>query len=418
MSKRIIIAMLVTALLCGLIWYQESKTDPEAKREYDFSVKYSSLTYKPYDTKFAYQSFKNKAKKGFEINNKVPDSLNFALKGNGKIMVVMSPYFLPTQREVNSLLDFVERGNNLYISSFTVASPFLNSVIGRDSTDSDFDFTGNFPPYAEKGELVVNFNKADSLGFDKYFTYPGSKFSNVNGYFRDEKYGKINLILQPNGDAAFIEITLEKGKIFINNCPVTMSNYFLLHNDNYRFFNQIYQLIGAKDKSIIWDTYYKQHVVQRPEPIQNEPGESYFWKLVSKYPSLQWAIFTFFAAIGLFVLVYSRRLQIPVDVLPEPENNSVAFVKSIAGLYWLKQDHIVIANKISHQFYDYLSAKYRIPYKDITLDNATKIAEKSGKEQNQIEEILTIIKQNENNQKITKNQLILLYQKVYKLMNN
>jgi hypothetical protein len=418
MSQRIVIALLAATLIGGLIWYQESKPVKKQEKIFDDRVRYQTKSYKPFDTKFAFDIFKNHAKKGFKLNSKpVTDSTNLNLKGTGKLMLVMSPYFLPTQREVNKLLDFVEAGNNLYVSTFTIASPFLNSVIGRDSTDADFELIENFPPKKVNGKMEIYFKAHDSLT-KQIYRYPGDKFRNTHGYFRDEKYDKKNLALEPNGDAAIVEIPFGEGKIFINFCPISMSNYFLLHDQNYQFLNEVYSYIGAADKTVIWDTFYEKHKIQRPEPLDDtKPGDSYFWKVIAQYPTLSWAIFTFFLAISLFVLVYSRRMQKPVAVIAEPENNSVEFVKAVSGLYWLQQDHKKIAEKISHQFYDFLAVNYRIPYQDMTIEKAEKIAQKTGKNEIDIVDILSLIKDIEVAEKVNVKTLNSLYSKVYVIVN-
>jgi hypothetical protein len=418
MSSRLILALLSVTLIGGLIWYQEAKPVKKAERIFDDRVRYSTKSFRPFDTKFAYDAIKKHSRKGFKINSKaVTDSTNALMKGTGKVMVVMSPYFLPTQKEVNKLLDFVEAGNNLYVSSFTIASPFLNSIIGRDSTDAEFELIENFPPKKVNGKTEIYFKANDSLG-RKIYTYPGDRFLNTHGSFRDEKYDKINLASEVEGDAAIIKIQFGDGAVFINFCPVSMSNYFLLHKQNYQFLNEIYNQIGAKDKTIIWDTFYEKHKIQRPEPLEDtKAGDSYFWKVIDQYPTLGWAIFTFFMAIGLFVLVYARRIQKPVTVIAEPENNSVEFVKAVSGLYWLRQDHKKIAEKLAHQFNDYLAVNYRIPYQEITLEKAEKIAQKTGKNQADIEAILSLINEIELADKIKPKALSSLYTKVYSIVN-
>ena len=58
MSNRIIIALLAAALIGGLIWYQETKPVPKPEKVFDDRVRYSSKSYKPFDTKFAADALK------------------------------------------------------------------------------------------------------------------------------------------------------------------------------------------------------------------------------------------------------------------------------------------------------------------------------------------------------------------------
>jgi hypothetical protein len=420
MRNRIIIAILVGALIAGLIWYQE-KNSAKKEKVFDDKINYSTKTYKPYDTKFAYESFKTFAKKGFVENSKsIKDTLNSNFKGKGKLMVVISPYFLPTQTEVDSLLNFVEKGNDLYISAFTISSFFMNSAIALDSTDASFEFINNFPPQIIKGRQEIQFTINDTLSEtpQTLYSYPGIRPTNTYGFFKKEHYGKKNLIIEENGDVALALAPYGDGNIYVNFCPITMTNYFVLHGQNYTFFNEIYNTINKTEKPIIWDRFYEKHKIQRPDPeYDKQPGDSFFWKVVEEHPTLGWAIVAFFLAIFLFILVHSRRMQKPMVVLPEPENNSLTFVKAIAGLYWLKQDHKKIADKIIQQFYDFISVNYWLSHKEINLENAEKIAEKSGKELEDISTILETIDAIKQSEKIDKKTLMHLYSKVHSVVN-
>jgi hypothetical protein len=420
MRVRVIIAIFVGALIGGLIWYQE-KNSVKKEKVFDDKISYTTKTNKPYDTKFAYESFKKYAKEGFVQNDKsIKDTLNKHFKGKGKLMVVVSPYFLPTQSEVDSLLNFVENGNDLYISAFTISSFFMNSAIALDSTDASFEFSDNFPSEILNGQQQIEFTKKDSLSESTqlYYAYPGARPKNIYGFFKKELYGKENLILETNGDVALMRTPYGDGDIYINFCPITMTNYFMLHSQNYTYFNELYKLLNATGKPIIWDRFYEKHKIQRPDPeYDKQPGDSYFWKVVEEHPTLGWAIFAFFLAIILFILVNSRRMQKPIPVLSEPENNSLTFVKAVAGLYWLKQDHKKIAEKIIHQFYDYISTNYRISHKEINLENAEKIAEKAGKELGEISTILETIDKIKQSEKTDKKTLMHLYSKVHSVVN-
>lgn len=420
MSNRIILAIVIGTFIASLIWYQENYSKNEAK-VFDDSIEYTTKTYRPYDTKFVYDSFKKQAKKGFKQNTKaITDSLNKNFKGSGNLMVVVSPYFLPTQTEVDSILNFVENGNDLFVSAFTISSFFMNSAIALDSTDASFEFDDNFPPEIKKGRQQFIIQKGDSTTTegDIAYSYPGAKITNVYGFFKKENYGKANLAYDDNNEVALISTPYGDGNIYINFCPIVLTNYFMLHRQNYSLFNEIYGLIEAADRPIIWDRFYEKHKIQRPDPeYDKEPGESYFWKIVEEHPSLAWAVFTFFLGIGLFILVYSRPMQKPVAVIAEPENNSLAFVKAVAGLYWLKQDHKKIAEKISQHFYDYLATNYRLVHKEIIIDNLEKIATKTGRDQKEIIEILTTIEKVENSEKIDKKTLMSFYAKVHGFVN-
>jgi hypothetical protein len=190
----------------------------------------------------------------------------------------------------------------------------------------------------------------------------------------------------------------------------------LLHKQNYKYLNRIIELTEANKRVVVWDNFYQKYAEQRPEP-SNEPGESYLWKVINEHPPLLWAIISFFLAIGLFILINSRRLQKPIPVIPEIQNHSIDFVKAVSGLYWVQQDHKNIAEKIKMQFYDFMTTNYKIPHKDIVLENVEKIAQKTNKKQKDIENIIDQITDIEASEQITKQNLMEFYTRVHKFIN-
>jgi hypothetical protein len=409
MIKRVIIGLAIILILGFLVFQGMGNPEPR-KKVFDRSIRYKTNSYKPYDIKFAFDEFSKISKKGFVINDEKPDYVNKLFQSENSVFVVCSPYFLPNNQETAELLDFVNRGNNIYLSAFTLAPVFLDTLLNLKEKAV---FYNQWPPVpnAEDSTAIV-WNGVDSI--PKTFSYPGFGVSFYNEGYLEESDTLEVLSYDQKGGYGLVSIPFGKGRVFIQTRPLTMTNYFLMHKSNNEYLGLILDNIGAKNRKIIWDEFYRRHPLSRPDYDVSKPGDSYFMELVNQNPPLQWAVYTFLFGLGLFVLIHSRRIQRPIPVITDVKNTSYDFTKALAGLYWLKQDNKNISEKIASQFFDHLQTKYRIYPKDFDLNNAAKIARKTGKNESEVQEIIGQLAFLEQNETIDKKWLIKFYKDIHK----
>jgi hypothetical protein len=423
MTQRIIVAVLVVGVFGFLLFYSEFfKT--ERPKFFDSRITYTNKTYRPYDTRFAFEQFQKKAGKGLVLNEEKFDYQNPNYLDTTSILAIVSPYFLPNQLEMNALTDYVDRGGNVLISAFSISPNLFNSILDDSTDTADITVYTEFPPTEINDSLSVfwtdPYAEEDEENDTISYTYPGVKpFYVLDSEVVNSIYTTTH-VRDQNGEKVLDDVQIGKGRIFIVYAPITLSNYFLLHKQNYGYLNQVFDLLDVKNRKVIWDKFYERYKTQRPEDTgeREQAGDSYFWQVIKQHPPLMWAIATFFLAIALFILLYSRRMQASIRVIPEIKNNSIEFIKAVSGLYWLKQDHKKIGEKITTHFYDYLSTNYRFAPKDITLENIEKIAQKTDRKQDDIEDILLIISHIEESEAIYKKTLMDFYKKVYRFINS
>jgi hypothetical protein len=383
-------------------------------------ITYSTSTNNPYDVKFAFEAFKNKTSKGYVFNEAAINMKNSRTKETDNLWVIISPYFMPNDIEVNNLWSLAAQGNNVFISSFQFSPNFLRFILRGRLND---DVCNNFPPQSLKDSLKVTWRDPETNQTTNY-SYPGINTLCASGTDFVEDLEVNTLLFDSNGEPQLIDIKISSGHIFVLFNPITLSNYFLLHKQNYTYLNHIFEVIDLKNRKVIWDNHYKNvsweqnqasagHNRNRGAKTATNNDENSLWQLIKNTPSLAWAIGTFFLGIFLFLLLFSRRVQTPVEVLAEVKNNSMEFVKAVSGLYWLKQDHKKIAEKIILQFYDHLLVKFKFMPKDITLENTLKISQKTNKSASEIADIITYIQHVEKRRQIEKNILVDLYKKVH-----
>jgi hypothetical protein len=421
MKIRILIAIIVAGAL-GFLGYQlfhDFKVATASQKIFEHNITYSERTYRPYDTRYAYESFKKYAKKGYDINLEKPDETNpiFNQADTNSVLAIISPYFLPTINETVNLQNYVNRGNNVFISALNISPNFIDSLVYPESAAT---FYNNYPPVPyEKDSMTIFWPVYDSsyaLLSQKKYEYPGVKIPDFNEKYFSESEQSIELAYDADTSSTFIDYPYGSGHFYIQLRPISMTNYFLLHKKNYEYLNDIFREIGLEKRKVVWDSYYKSRRNIREEYTADEPEDSYFLDLIMSNKPLLWSVLTFFLGIGLFILLHSRRMQAPITILPDVVNNSVAFSEAISGLYWINQDHKKIAEKLILQLQDYLVVNFRIYPREFIRPNLKKIAQKTNKKEEDISQILQYIDQINNSNQIPKTYLLDFYKKAFAFM--
>ena len=113
--------------------------------------------------------------------------------------------------------------------------------------------------------------------------------------------------------------------------------------------------------------------------------------------------------LGLFALIYYRRISRQVRVISPLKNSAIGFTTVLSNLYWNRQDHAAIAHKIVQHLHEYLYTKFQISHKDFTLENLEKVTQKTGVDKFIIKDTLRQIEQLNNGIEVDKDFLTDLY---------
>ncbi len=412
MNKRLLI---IGALLVGIVlflFFGLGRKKTSVNKVFDKTFNVSTTSYKPYDCKFFYDKVKKLASNGFE-ERKTAFYSDYYDQGKTTYMVV-SPYFYPSSESIHQLKNFAADGNNIFICSYGLSSELADSLFF--STRSD-EINIGFPPYLEETTWNINWHNADST---TQYKYPGHKpyvavldslYLLSNNAITDID----TLITDNQKKIQMLEITCGNGKIFLCNNPILVSNYFLLHKNNYTFFNKVSNKLELSNNHIVWDDYYRSKRysdASDDENQSNKAGESAVLKVIFQNQALRWAFYTFIAGIVLFILIYYRRIQKEVPIYTSLKNNSEAYINVVSGLYWDQQNHKSIADKIISQFFDYLSNTFHIHPKDFQESELQKISQKTGRSLQSIKDIFNEIAYVKAQEEISKQNLNSLYQKI------
>ncbi|RYU96838.1 DUF4350 domain-containing protein [Emticicia agri] len=410
MKSRLIIGGAILIVVTFLFLILNKLLNSEKKFDKSFTV--SRYSYKPYDCKFFFDELKRNAGEGFKENN-ISFELTQLGEGNttNTSYIIVSPKFYPTSFAINHLKAFASKGNNVFICAFSLTAELIDSLY---SSPQKNNLSVSFPPYLIESRWNVNWNGEDSTqtqyhlwGHKPITAVLDSIYLPGNDLITD-----IDTLITDNANKIqMLEIECGYGRIFLCNNPILVSNYFLLYQDNYTFFNKIADKINLAENNIIWDDYYRT-VNSLDDNDSTGIGRSEVFRVIFQNPPLVWAFYTFMAGIALFLLIYYRRIQKPIPIYSTPKNNSEAYISVVSGLYWQQQNHKSIADKIIGQFFEYLTHNFHIHIKDFQESELEKISLKTGRSLESIREIFDEITLIKSQEEITKQSLMSLYQRI------
>lgn len=252
---------------------------------------------------------------------------------------------------------------------------FLNEDQGLIDTlkiETDYD-------YVSKINLQLNstsYNKPIYLHIEKvfvkvsYFTQLDKERDKALGYvfFSEDTKKKIN----------FVEVPYGKGKFFLHlGPPIAFTNYFLKENQEVRSYAATVLSYLPEDRPTVWFV----------PPTQGEDALSF----IMSQPQLRAAWHLMLLGFVLYLLFKGKRQQRIIPVIEKPKNTTIEFAQSISSLYYQERDATDMVRKKITYFLDQVRQRYYLDTQQINEDFATKLANKSGKDRDLVQQIVGTI---------------------------
>jgi hypothetical protein len=377
------------------------------KKTFDKRV---SLSYKqdhPYGTKVLHQLIPILLPNAtVEINKQSP--LEWYYKNDtatkNALFILVTQHFNPEAGEMELLNRFVENGNSLFIISPTmneIALNYFDINVGNENFNNNNQFAT---------KPIVYLNKPVFFK-DTAYTYPGYTFSNTFKNI-DTNYYRI-LGTSIDEDINFITASNKKGNIYLHNNPFLFTNYFLLHKNNIGYLEKTFALFPTTTKQVIWDEYFiyklnKNEEAKNPSPL----------RVLLSIKAFRWAFWLAIAILTMYLLLNVKRNQRTIPVIEKPKNESLDFVKTIGKLYYEKQDHLNLAQKMCTYFLEHIRSKYFINTSNLNNTFIEQLSGKSGVTQAEVEQLVSSIQAIQIANQISQQQLNFYYQQFNQFYKN
>ncbi len=292
--------------------------------------------------------------------------------------------------EFNELLQFVNRGNDVFISTHGVTIDTLHleseglystaleeipffKLINKNLSTKEFSFDRNF-----SNTTFTKIDTASAIILGK------TGFVNQN----EKRVAEgVNFIKQPYG----------KGTFYLHTFPEAFTNYFILKPSNQQYTASVLSYLD-ETKPILWDAYYKTGKSKISSPMH--------YLLSSK--SLKWAYYITLLGVLFFVIFEGKRRQRYIPIVTPLKNQTLAFTRTIANMYYEKSEHKNIAeHKISYLL-EYIRTKLHIPTVTINDKFYSFVASRSGNTNEKVVTLFKFIESVHLKNTITKEELIKL----------
>lgn len=356
----------------------------------------------PYGTYYAYNNLQHLfTKSAIETNDKSPEI--FYENENSSAYIIVGYSVRPSEDELKAILNHAISGNHVFISAIDIGENVLDSF--------KLKVSDTFPDY-DRDSLTVSV--LDPLSDDSLkFTYPGARLDN---YFTKMDSSVTNILgRNKSGYANFVKFTYQNGgTVMLHLAPGALTNFFLLHKQNKKYYDLVFSPIPDTVDQVIWDDYYRHHV------NGNDYGKkSTFSKLgmFLNHEVLRWAFWLTIALFGTVYVFESKRKQRVIPTMKKLNNASLDFVKTIGRLYYQRKDNKNLAEKIATHFLWHIRTTYNMSTSQLNDDFINRLAFKSGYPVALVSDVLYEIKKVEDAYDLSDEELLAFNEKIDKFIN-
>lgn len=320
------------------------------------------------------------------------------MDGRGQAVFLLSNQFTADEEELETMIDFVERGNYLFIITRSFSYDAQNIF--------NFSYSAQLPGnlFGEPEDSLKLRLEPVLFPDPSLYTYPGRKAQSF--FYILDTSRTIVLGRTEAGQPNFIRMKAGNGAVFIHTAPLAFSNYFVLHKNNHRYFEQVMSVVPATVKKVLWNEFYLSKPQQQKEPEPN------WLRVLMRNESLKWALLTGLAALILYVLLGMRRKQRSIPQLAKPRNDSLDFVKTLGRLYYDKKDHRNLSIKMGTYFLEHVRTRYKLSTQHLDEDMVEKLHRKSGYNKEELQYIVGFIRELDGLKNVSEGQLYQLHRKL------
>lgn len=334
-----------------------------ADKPIDWRETYSSNDKIPFGTFLLHEQLEKRYGDEYFRVNERPFSEWLEAEYSGKNLVMMSDQidFGPVDQKL--ILDFVSRGNQLFLACDNIHDDFYRAL------DLEQDVVFEWTEDSLSAMFLVN----------PAFTEDTAHFSFLSDYAQlelsDDFGGEVLGIRGVNQVPNFVRIPYGDGLIYLHLNPRVFTNMFLLESPGYSegCFSYLPQ------QETIWDEYYKPY----------HRGEENAFQLLRTNKALNYAWTLLVASCIIAFVFLAKRKQRAIPILPPPENKTLEFIENIGDLYFQEGNHKDLIQKKIRYFYHNVLLLYMLHENEV--DFWTKLQQKSGANEKTIRKLKDMI---------------------------
>lgn len=367
----------------------------------DLSRNYSKRSKKPFGSYTAFRMLQHKYDESIfkTVTKTFHENWMTNFGSTNGLYIIVSQRTLLSEKDRVAMLQFVENGNHVFISSEYFDPVLLDELEvnvqygpGKSIFQETADTSG---PMRFTSVSVLHKDTSIQRKEYGYFYFPMNARFVRPGEIGASTLG-INDELAPN----YISLVHGKGRFFLHLNPQAFSNYFLLQKNNKTYLEEVFSFMNSpkEAQSVYWDDYYR---------IGNYPNEQFSaFTVFLKYPMLKWALLVAFALMILYIAFASKRRQRPVPIRIANSNASKSFVETIGRLYLQKKDNPNIAHKMTTYFLEHIRTRYYLNTANLNAEFFSSLSRKSGVDEVEVKQFFQFIQQLQESYTVSDEELL------------
>lgn len=279
------------------------------------------------------------------------------------------------EAELNALLDWVHQGNKMYVASNSFERKLLDTL---NLNQQNVYNNGQLEPLFYY-ELVNPKIKDKRVKFTKdYYTTAFDQIDTVSTTVLGQVYTPgdstetiekhLNVIKQPFG----------KGEIVLTSFPKAFTNYFILKDNNLEYTSGLLSYLD-RDGNIYMDNFHKS-------------GKSFYTSpmyLFLNTKEFKWAYYLILIGSLIYIIFEGKRKQRAIPVVTPLKNQTLAFTRTIADMYYEKGEMQLITKHKIDYFLEYLRSKLHIATQN--LEDETFLRNLAMRSNTELEEVKNLM---------------------------
>ena len=380
MNKRSIIYVALLVLILGSFFTAEyilpDKTDwRESYSSYDKIPNGCFVLFESLPQFFPGQNIRRNNKSLYELLEKQnTDTL--------KNLFIISDNFNPDYSDLSAILNFIHSGNTVFISAVSYGKGISDTLKFHTSIYNPFNAARNGAPL----QLYPK-NLHKEKGYTMKSQFPAVWFSSLDT-LKSKSLGTDNF-----NNINFFSEKIGKGQLYLSGQPHAFTNNSILYDDK-DYASAIFSCLP--NQAVIWDEYYKPDRYISGSPI----------RYILQNPSLKIAYYLLLLSILAYIIFESQRRQRIIPVIAPLSNSSMAFTRTIARLYYFRENHADLVQKKFNHFREFLSENYFLQTDLLNDEWVSKVAAKCAVSEELIGNIVYMYKLYGKGKPVSKQDLI------------